>query len=100
MTNLCWICLQKKKNAVEVTIFTKSISKVLKLDEMKFVEQYGNLTIKQFNKSHDRFLIIDDKEIYHFGASLKDLGKKWFAFQKFEKDSFTLLERIKEGAKN
>jgi len=92
--------LAKKKDGVEITIFTKSISKTLKLDEKKFVEQYGNLTIKQFNKSHDRFLIIDDKDIYHFGASLKDLGKKWFAFQKFEKESFALLERIKEGAKN
>ncbi|MFZ1291224.1 MAG: ORF6N domain-containing protein [Melioribacteraceae bacterium] len=88
--------LTKKRKNVEVTILTKNISKALKLDEKKFNEQYGNLTIKQFKKAHDRFLIIDDETIYHFGASLKDLGKKWFAFQKFDKDTFSLLYNIKK----
>jgi len=50
-------------------------------------EQYGNFEIKTFDKSHDRFLIIDGEEVYHLGASLKDLGKKWFAFSKLDKNS-------------
>jgi len=50
--------------------------------------QYGGFEVKQFAKSHDRFLIIDNgKEIYHIGASLKDLGKRWFAFQKMDRES-------------
>jgi hypothetical protein len=81
------------KNSVEVTIYTKSISKKLELDVEKFNSQYNNLNIKIFDKSHDRFLIIDD-EIYHFGASLKDLGKKWFAFSKLNKDCFNMFERL------
>lgn len=87
--------LTKKKKKVDVTILTKNISKALKLDEKKFCEQYGNLTIKLFDKAHDRFLIIDDKNVYHFGASLKDLGKKWFAFQKMDKTALDLLNKIK-----
>ncbi len=80
------------KNNVEVTIYTK-ITKQLKLDIKKFNSQYRKIIVKDFNKSHDRFLIIDNC-IYHFGASLKDLGKKWFGFSKFDKDSFKLLERL------
>ncbi|MDD3175714.1 MAG: ORF6N domain-containing protein [Candidatus Nanoarchaeia archaeon] len=71
------------KTKVKTTIYTKEITNQLKLDLAKYNQQYNNLKIVQFNKSHDRFLIID-KEIYHIGASLKDLGKKWFAFSKFE----------------
>ena len=60
------------------------------MDVQKADAQYGDFEVKQFNKSHDRFIIIDGgKEIYHIGASLKDLGKKWFAFQKMDKDSVT-----------
>jgi len=80
------------KNNVEIMIYTK-INKRLKLDVKKFNSQYGKIILKDFNKSHDRFLIIDDC-IYHFGASLKDLGKKWFAFSKLQKESFALLEMI------
>ncbi len=80
------------KNNVEVTIYTK-ITKQLKLDIKKFNSQYRKIIVKDFNKSHDRFLIINNC-IYHFGASLKDLGKKWFGFSKFDKDSFKLLERL------
>jgi hypothetical protein len=47
-------------------------------------EQYGGFELRPFNKSHDRFLIIDRNEVYHLGASLKDLGKKWFAFSKLD----------------
>ena len=79
---------------IKVTIYTKNISKQLKLDYEKYNQQYKNIELKEFKNSHDRFLIIDEKEIYHIGASLKDLGKKWFAFSKFDKDSFGLLERL------
>jgi len=87
--------LSKKKKNTQVIVLTKNISKALKLDEKKFNSQYPAISIKQFDKAHDRFLIIDDKVVYHFGASLKDLGKKWFAFSKFDKDIFSLLENLK-----
>ena len=79
---------------IKVTIYTKNISKQLELDLKKYNQQYKNIELKEFKNSHDRFLIIDDIEIYHIGASLKDLGRKWFAFSKFDKDSFGLLERL------
>jgi hypothetical protein len=79
--------LAKKKKGVQVLLLTKTISKSLNLDVKKANEQYGNFELKTFNKSHDRFLIIDQKEVYHLGASLKDLGKKWFAFSKLETKS-------------
>lgn len=86
--------LTKKQKNVKATIFTKHISKLLKLDIKKFNLQYKNITIKEFTKSHDRFIIIDDKDIYHFGASLKDLGKKWFAFFKFGIDAIKILAQL------
>jgi len=86
--------LSKANKKVQITILTKTISKQLALDVKKYNEQYPAITIKEFHNSHDRFLIIDGKTIYHFGASLKDLGKKWFAFSKFDKDAFKLLERL------
>jgi len=76
--------LGKKSKNVKVTLLTKDISKQLSLDIAKFNEQYPAMEAKNFNLSHDRFLIIDGKEVYHLGASLKDLGKKWFAFSKME----------------
>ena len=79
--------LSKKQNGVRVTILSKSAGKQLQLDLKKANEQYGGFDLKPFNKSHDRFLILDHKEVYHLGASLKDLGKKWFAFSKMEKYS-------------
>jgi hypothetical protein len=79
--------LSKKHKNVAVTILTKSISKQLQLDVQKATAQYPSITIKQFSQSHDRFLIMDEKEVYHLGASLKDLGKKWFAFSKMDKHS-------------
>lgn len=86
--------LSKKRNEVCCEIYTKSISKQLKLDIKKFNQQYKNLTAQVFNKSHDRFIIIDNKTVYHFGASLKDLGKKWFAFSKMEKESVTIIKEL------
>ena len=77
--------LSKKQNSVRVTILSKSAGKQLQLDLKKANEQYGGFDLKPFNKSHDRFLILDHNEVYHLGASLKDLGKKWFAFSKLDK---------------
>ena len=92
--------LTKRKKAVKATIYTKSISKNLKQDLEKHNAQYKNkeqkIEIKSFKKAHDRFLVIDEKVVYHFGASLKDLGKKWFAFSKFEHDAFRFLDKLKQ----
>ena len=87
--------LSKKLASVNVKIYTNYISKQLKLDVNKFNSQYGNLTLEKFVNSHDRFLIIDDKVVYHIGASLKDLGKKWVAFSRFDKDVFNLSSKLK-----
>ena len=81
------IHLAKKNKQVKVLLLTKTINKQLALDIKKAKEQYGNFEIKEFNRSHDRFLIIDGSEVFHLGASLKDLGKKWFAFSKLDKFS-------------
>jgi hypothetical protein len=70
--------LSKRKAEVTTQILTNSISKALALDIEKFNRQYPAIEVQTFKSSHDRFLIIDD-DIYHIGASLKDLGKKWFA---------------------
>lgn len=76
--------LSKKKKAVNVRIITHSKSKLLEMDVQKFNQQYPNLHLDFSDKFHDRFLIIDNKELYHIGASLKDLGKKCFAFSLME----------------
>jgi len=86
----------KKKKNVKVTILTSKTIRVNSLDIKKFNAQYPTLELKGFTFSHDRFLIIDDKDVYHFGASLKDLGKKWFAFSKFDKNAIELLQRVDE----
>ena len=86
----------KRKNNVSLSILTKTISKQMQLDIAKYNRQYPPVYIAEFKNSHDRFLILDEAEVYHFGASLKDLGKKWFAFSKIDKDSVTILKRIKE----
>ncbi|MCT7526676.1 RhuM family protein [Aliarcobacter cryaerophilus] len=75
---------------INFTIYTSTIPKQLKLDFEKYSKQYKNISLKTFKSSHDRFLIIDKKEIYHLGASLKDLGKKWFAFSKMSLNSLNL----------
>jgi len=82
----------KKHAKVSVTIYTK-ITKQLKLDLKKYNKQYQPIEIKEFSKSHDRFLIIDS-QIYHIGASLKDLGKRWFAFSKLNLDLNYLLNQL------
>ena len=79
---------------IRIKIYTQTITKQLKLDFEKYKKQYQNIELFEFKNSHDRFLIIDKKEVYHIGASLKDLGKKWFAFSKFEIESFDILNRL------
>lgn len=91
------LTLFSKVPNIQVTIYTHIISKQLKLDYEKYSKQYGNITLKTFKHSHDRFLILDKKEIFHIGASLKDLGKKWFAFSKINIDVDDLLSKINEN---
>jgi len=88
------LTLFKKNKTADIVIYTKKISNQLKLDLSKYNSQYNTIKIKQFNSAHDRFLIIDNKDVYHFGASFKDLGKKWFAFSKFKIDAFDLLRKL------
>lgn len=83
--------LSKKAEKVQVLLLTKTISKQLALDLKKANEQYGNFEAKELSTSHDRFLIIDRSELYHIGASLKDLGKKWFAFSKMEGNMLEMM---------
>ncbi len=87
--------LTKKKQMVEVVLLSKTISKKLQLDIEKANTQYPTFKALPFAQAHDRFLILDQKEVYHIGASLKDLGKKWFAFSKLESSSVTVLNQIK-----
>ena len=86
--------LSKRNKSVEATIFTAAISTQLKLDLKKFNSQYPTINVKTFTKSHDRFLIIDNATVYHIGASLKDLGKKWFAFSKIELDATEMIKKL------
>jgi predicted XRE-type DNA-binding protein len=86
--------LTKRSKSVKATIYTAEISKQLKLDLQKYNAQYVPIEVKTFRKSHDRFLIIDSTDVYHIGASLKDLGKKWFAFSKIEIEPKMILQKI------
>ena len=81
------------KVKVDVTIYTKKITPKLFLDMKKFNSQYKPIRIREFKESHDRFLLIDST-VYHIGASLKDLGKKWFGFSRFDMKSYDILKRI------
>jgi hypothetical protein len=85
----------KRKKGISVTIYTKTISKHLQLDLIKHNEQYEHVSINELKEAHDRFLIIDEKELYHIGASLKDLGKKWFAFSKMDTETLKVLNKLK-----
>ena len=88
--------LTKRKPKVDVKIFTKNITKQMKLDIDKYNKQYPKAELTKLNKAHDRFIVIDEKEVYHLGASLKDLGKKWYAFTKMDNDSLALIEQLKK----
>lgn len=85
--------LSKRNPEVEATIFTARIDKALQLDIQRHNAEYPPVTVKEYRQSHDRFLIID-ADVYHIGASLKDLGKKWFAFSRLHFSPQELLERI------
>lgn len=87
--------LSKREKNVKVTIYTATISKQLRLDLQKHNQQYPEIDINLFKQSHDRFLIIDEKELFHIGASLKDLGKKWFAFSRMDSLCDEVLNKIK-----
>jgi hypothetical protein len=86
--------LTKRQKNVSAAIFTKSISKQLELDIKKHNQQYPEIEVKIFAKSHDRFLIIDNETVYHIGASLKDLGKNWVAFSKMKIESFEMINKL------
>ncbi len=87
------LLLSKRAAGCSAVICTKNITKSLELDLAKHNAQYPKIELKKFDLSHDRFLLIDD-EVYHIGASLKDLGKKWFAFSKMDKSSLDILGRL------
>src|SRR5665648_126299 len=87
--------LAKRDAAVMATIYTKQISKQLELDLKKHKVQYPEIAVKILTDSHDRFLIIDQQELYHIGASLKDLGKKWFAFSRMDSLTGDVLNKLK-----
>ena len=90
--------LAKRTENVEAIIYTKSISRVLRLDLERHNGQYPPIQLQELRDSHDRFLIIDRKELYHIGASLKDLGKKWFAFSKLDEKMLEfVLSRLMEN---
>lgn len=78
------LMLSKRNPGVSATIYTQKVTAQLQLDLDKHNDQYPPINIRTYRNSHDRFLIVDDKEVYHIGASLKDLGKKMFAFSKLD----------------
>lgn len=85
--------LTQRKAHIPVTILTQAPSPAFALAVKKHNEQYPTVVVSAFKSSHDRFLIIDKQHIYHIGASLKDLGKKWFAFSKLEMPALELLQQ-------
>lgn len=88
------LTLFSKNQNIKIEIYTSTISKQLQLDINKYNQQYNNLEVKITKNFHDRFLILDNKDVYHIGASLKDLGKKIFAFSKISIDSDDILKRL------
>ncbi|WP_454046182.1 ORF6N domain-containing protein [Chryseobacterium sp. Marseille-Q8038] len=87
------LTLLGKRNAnITATIYTKNINNQLRLDLQRYNSQYPQIEIEIFSDTHDRFLIIDDTELYHIGASLKDLGKKWFAFSRMDIEVGRMLQ--------
>ena len=85
--------LDKRNKGVDAVVYTKNISRQLSLDFEKHNAQYSPIEVKQFDRAHDRFLCIDDT-VYLIGASLKDLGKKWFGFVKLEQPTDELLSKM------
>ena len=90
------LMLSKRESGVSVTIYTSKISRQLQLDMERHNAQYPPVQVHTYKDSHDRFLLIDDKDVYHIGASLKDLGKKMFAFSKMN-ESASFFLRLLDG---
>jgi len=90
------LMLSKRNPKCNATIYTQKITAQLQLDLAKHNAQYPGIELKTLKTAHDRFLILDSKEVYHIGASLKDLGKKWFAFSKLNAFLPTILDKLKE----
>lgn len=88
------LLMAKRKAGVSASIFTGTITKQLEADIQKHKAQYPPIQVKSFTRSHDRFLIIDQKDVYHIGASLKDLGKRWFAFSKINLNPDDIINRL------
>ena len=86
----------KRKAGIPLTIYTQKITRQLELDAEKFNQQYGKLILKKLADNHDRFLLIDQKEMYHIGASLKDLGNKIFGFSKMDTQTINMLSMLNE----
>lgn len=86
------LTLSKRNSGVSATIYTHKINAQLQLDLNKHNDQYPPIEARTYKSSHDRFLIIDNTEVYHIGASLKDLGKKMFAFSKLELPAHTIID--------
>jgi len=91
------ILFTKVNKNVRITIYTANITKQLELDIKKYNLQYSSIELKKLEKSHDRFLIIDNKDVFHSGASIKDLGKKWFAISKLDKESIRILDKLDDN---
>lgn len=93
--------LTKRSKGVTVTLYTKNISNELLLDLQKHNSQYPEIKLVNYKAAHDRFLILDETDCYHIGASLKDLGKKWFAFSKLVGMTDIIIKRLpKHQVKN
>jgi hypothetical protein len=90
----------KRNEGVKVVIYTANFNSILKTDIEKHNKQYPPIEIKVYKNAHDRFLIIDNKQVYHIGASLKDLGKKLFGFSKMEIQADVIMKILNESPKN
>ena len=88
------LLLSKRNETVKATIYTEKITPQFQLDINKHNAQYKPVAVEIEKKSHDRFLIIDENRVYHLGASVKDLGKKWFAFSRLHIDANSILSRL------
>lgn len=91
--------LTKRREGISAHILTKTISKQLEQDLRKHNAQYPPIALIEFAGSHDCFLILDEETVYHLGASLKDLGKKWFAFSRMDAASLSIMARVREVLK-
>lgn len=88
------LMLGKRHNGVTADIYTQNVSQKLKVDLAKYNSQYEHVSVHTYKHSHDRFLIIDGSDVYHIGASLKDLGKRMFAFSKLEIPATTITDLL------